>query len=130
MVMKKSFFRPSRSVSQPKNERADHGADEIGAAGEADLGIREAQGGAGFQRAGDRPRKRHLQPVEDPGDPERRDDENVEPAPGQTLEARGDQRRDNQAAHVARGRTGDIEGRRRGHHVKQQASCKGWPKAG
>ena len=37
--MKKSFLRPSRSVSQPKNSAPSTAPSEIGAAGEADVGV-------------------------------------------------------------------------------------------
>ena len=90
--MKNSFLRPSRSVSQPKNTRAEHGPGDVGAAGQADIGVAELQDRALLQGARHGARQRHLEPIEDPGDPERHDDEGVEPTPRQTVQPRGDVR--------------------------------------
>ena len=87
--MKNSFLRPSRSVSQPKNTRAQHRAGQIGAAGKPDIGAGELENGTLLQGAGDGARQSHLQPVEDPGDAERNDYQSVEPAPWQAVEACG-----------------------------------------
>ena len=78
-------------VGQPAEEqRAQHRAGEIGAGGEADVGIAELQDRARLQCAGDRAGERHFEPVEDPGDAERRDHQGVEAAPRQAVEPRRD----------------------------------------
>ena len=79
-------------VGQPAEEqRAEHRAGQIGAAGEPDVGVGELQRRALLQSAGEiAPAERHLEAVEDPGDAERDDDERVEPAPGQPVEPRRD----------------------------------------
>ena len=74
-------------VGQPAEEqRAQDRAEEIGRGGEADVGIRELQRRAFLQGAGERAGERDLEPIEDPGDAERDDDEVVEPPPGQPVE--------------------------------------------
>ena len=85
MVVKNSLA--PEPVGQPAEaERADDRAGEIGAAGETDVGVGEVQRRARLQRAGDRAGERHFEPVENPGDAERDDDEDVEPSPRQALE--------------------------------------------
>ena len=59
-------------------------------AGKPGLGIGEIEGWAFFERAGDGARKRHFQPVENPGDAKRYDDKSVEPSPAEPVETRGD----------------------------------------
>ena len=86
--MKNSFLRPSRSVSQPKNSAPSDGAGQVGAGGESDVRIAELQRRALLQRARERARERHLEPVENPGDPERDDDQRVEAPPRQAVEPR------------------------------------------
>ena len=81
---------------------AENGAGEIAAAGEPNVAVGEMQRRARLQRTGDRTRERHFQPVENPGDAERDDDERVETAPSQALEARGDVGRDDAVCTVAR----------------------------
>ena len=77
-------------VGQPAEiQRAEHGADEIGARRQPDIRVVETQRGARLQRAGHRTGERDLQPVEDPGDPQRRDHQAVETAPGQAFQPRG-----------------------------------------
>src|SRR5262249_2531301 len=61
-------------------------ADQIGAADEPDFLCRKAQHRALLQGAGDRTRHGHFEPVEDPCDAERDDDECVEPSPRQPVE--------------------------------------------
>ena len=76
-------------VGQPAEEDgAQHRAGQIGAAGEADVGAAELQHRALPERAGHRAGQRHLQPVEDPGDAERRHHQGVKPAPRQPVEPR------------------------------------------
>ena len=71
-----------------EDQRPQHRAGEIGAAGEADLLGRELQRRALLQaRAATEPDQRHLEPVEYPGDAERDDDQPVETAPRQAVEA-------------------------------------------
>ena len=82
-------------VGQPAEEqRADDRAEKIGAAGQADLGIRESKRRAFLQGRRDRTGERHFEPVENPGDPQRGDDQDVKTAPGQALEPRRNERRD------------------------------------
>ena len=79
-----------KPVGQPAEEqRAEHGARQISAARDAHLRIGKMQRRACFQRARDGAGQRHLEPVEDPGDAESGDDQNVKPAPRQPLEPRG-----------------------------------------
>ena len=75
---------PVGQVSE--QERARDRAGEIGAGDEPDLGRGEMQHRARFERAGDRAGDRHFEPVEDPGDAERDDDQRVEPRPRQPVE--------------------------------------------
>jgi hypothetical protein len=83
-------------VGQPTEEqRAEHRAAQIGAARKADLWIGKPKRGTCFQGGADGSRQRHFEAIEDPGDAEGGDDEHVEPAPGQALEARRDPRGDN-----------------------------------
>ena len=78
-------------VGEPAEEhRAQHRAGEIGAGRQADIGVGELQHRAFLQRAGERAGERHLQPVQDPGDAERRHHQRVEAAPGQAVEPRRD----------------------------------------
>ena len=83
------FLAPDPVGEPAEAERAEHGAGEIGAVGDADVEIAEAQRCTFLQRAGKRARQRHLQPVEDPGDPERQYDAGVKAAPAETVETRG-----------------------------------------
>ena len=74
-------------VGEPAEaERAEHGAGEIGAVGKPDIEIRESERRAFLQRARQRTRKRDLQTVEDPGDPERQHHPRVKAAPAQIIE--------------------------------------------
>ena len=76
-------------VGQPAEEkRAADGADQIGGAGEAEVDVAELQGRTLLERARERARQRHLEPVEDPGDAERDDEEVMEAPPGQPVEPR------------------------------------------
>ncbi len=78
-------------VGEPAEEqRAQHGAGEIGAGGKPDIGIGELQNRTLFQRARQAAGKRHLQPVQDPGDAERGHHQRMEAAPGQPVEPRRD----------------------------------------
>ena len=78
-------------VGQPAEaERAEHGAGEIGAVGEADIEIGELQRRAFLQRARQRAGQRDLQPIENPGDAEREHDAGVKAAPGEIIEPRRD----------------------------------------
>ena len=78
----------SRLAAEPvgqiaEQHRAGDRADQVGAADEPDLGRREMQYRAFLQSAGDRPGDGHLEPVENPGDAERDDDQGVKPRPRQ-----------------------------------------------
>ena len=89
MVMKNKSLRP-KPVGQPAEEQgAEHGAGQISAARDADFRIGKMQRRARFQGARDGSGQRHLEAVEDPGDAESGDDQNVKPAPRQPLEPRG-----------------------------------------
>ena len=93
----------AQAVREPaKEHRAQHGAGEIGAGGEADVGAGEVHDRALSQRAGDRAGQRHLQPVEDPGDTKRNDDERVKVSPGKTIEPRRQVRLDDGPRRVGR----------------------------
>src|SRR5215212_3373338 len=87
---KEEFFTPE-TIRQPAEEDgAEHCAGQVGAAGEPDVRVAEAERRAFFERTGERARKRHLQSVQNPADAKRHDDESVEPSPGQPVEARRD----------------------------------------
>ena len=77
-------------IGEPAEEQGtEHGAREISAAGDADVGIAEAQRRAVLQRARERTGQRHLQSVEYPGDAEGSDDKRVKPAPAEPVETGG-----------------------------------------
>ena len=81
----------SKTIGEPaEQERAEHRACKIEAAGKSDLGIGEIEGWAFLERAGNGARKRHFQPVENPGDAKRYDDKSVEPSPAEPVEPRRD----------------------------------------
>ena len=85
----------AQPVGQPAEDQgAEDRAGEVGAGGEADPGIGKAQRRARLQRPGDRPCERHLEPVENPGDAERRHDEDMEAPPRQPLEPGRNERLD------------------------------------
>ena len=115
--MKNSFLRPSRSVSQPKNSAPEHRAGEIGAGGEADVGVAELQHRARLQRAGDRAGQRHFEAVEDPGDAERGHHQGVKAAPRQPVEPRRNVGFDDAVGHALRTRRGGDRSRRNRRRV-------------
>ena len=81
----------AETIRQPSEEQgAQDRSAQIGAAGAADLGIAQAQGGAFLEDAGQRARQGDLEPVQDPGDAERDHHQGVEAAPGEAIEARRD----------------------------------------
>ena len=81
----------SEPVGEPAEEqRAQHRASEIGAAGEPDIGVGELELRARLQRRRHGAGQRHLETVEDPGDAERDDHQRMEAAPRQPIEARRD----------------------------------------
>ena len=85
----------SEPIGQPaEKQRADDRAQKVGAAGQSDLGIGEMKRRAVFQSRRDRTRERDFEPVEDPGDPQRGDHQDVKAAPRQALEPRRNERRD------------------------------------
>src|SRR5439155_9498166 len=74
----------SEPIREPAEEqRARYRAGKVRAARQPDLGIGEVKLRAFLQRARDRAGQRHLQAIENPGDPKRNDDEGVETAPWQ-----------------------------------------------
>ena len=82
-------------IGEPAEEqRPQHRAGEIGTAHQADLGVGEMQPRAFLERRRDGAGQRHLETIEDPGDPERHDHERMEPAPSQPVEPRRDIGRD------------------------------------
>ena len=88
------FFAPEPIGQPAEKQRADDRAEEIGAASQPNLGIREMKRRAVLQCRRDRTGERHFEPVENPGDPERGNHQDVKAAPGQTLEPRRNQGRD------------------------------------
>jgi hypothetical protein len=81
----------SDTVGEPAEaERADHGAGEIGAVGEANVEIGELQRRAFLQRSRECAGQCYFEPVEDPGDAEREHDAGVKAAPSQMIEPRRD----------------------------------------
>ncbi len=82
------FLAPEPVGEPAEEDRAEHRAGKIRAAGKPDVGIAELQHRALLQRARDRAGERDFQPVEDPGDAERDDDQRVEAAPRQPVEPR------------------------------------------
>ncbi len=86
-------------IGEPAEEqRAQHGAGEIGAARKPDVGVGETKLRALLQRRRDGAGERHLEAVEDPRDSERDDHEGVEAAPAQPVEPRRDVGRDHRRA--------------------------------
>jgi hypothetical protein len=80
-------FLAAEPVGEPAEEqRAGDGTDQIEAGGGADLAGGQVQCGAVRQRAGQGADDGHLQPVQDPGDPQGEDDQPVEAAPGQAVQ--------------------------------------------
>ena len=78
---------PAEPVGQvSEQERARDRAGEIGAGDQPDLRRSEMQHRACFERADDRAGDRHFEPVEDPADAERDDNQAVEPRPRQPVE--------------------------------------------
>ena len=80
----------AEAVGHPaEDQRADHGAGHIGGGGGADLSGREPQRERALQHGPDRADDGDLEAVEDPGDPERNDDEDMKPAPREPVEPGG-----------------------------------------
>ena len=78
---------PPEPVGEPAEaDGAEHRAGEVARGREPDLGVGELERRARLERAGERARQRHLEPVEHPGDAERQHHQRVEPAPGQPVE--------------------------------------------
>src|SRR5271169_5156773 len=72
----------SKPIGQPAEEhRAEYCAAKIGAGGDADIGIAELEDWARLKCARHRTRDCHFEPVEYPGDAERRDHQSMESAP-------------------------------------------------
>ena len=91
------FLAPEPVGEPAEEQRAQHRAGEIGAAREPHIGVAEAQHRARLQGARDRAGERDLEPVENPGDAERRHDQRVETAPRQPVEPRRNVGLDNPA---------------------------------
>ncbi len=80
----------AEAVGEPaEKQRAQHRAGDIGAGGDADVGVGELQDRAVLERARHRAGERHFQAVENPGDAERGDHQGMEAAPGQPVEPGG-----------------------------------------
>ena len=75
MVVKNSFLRPSLSVSQPKKSAPTTAPDRYALPARPTSVSEKRNAGVSLQRARDRSRQRDLEPVENPGDAERRHDE-------------------------------------------------------
>ena len=76
-------------IGQPaEKEGAEHRSTEVRASCNADLRIAQTQSGALRQLAGKRARQRDFKTVEDPGDAERNNDEDVEASDRQGIKAR------------------------------------------
>ncbi len=78
----------------PEQERSDDRARDVDRAHETDLELGQRERVLARQRRGDRADDRDLEPVEDPGDAERDDDQPVPPAPGQPVHPLRDVARD------------------------------------
>ncbi len=89
-VMKNSFLRPSRSVSQPKKIAPSTAPAEIGAARQADVGVGDLQHRARLEGARHRAGERDFEAVQNPRDAERHDDKRMKSAPRQAIEPRRD----------------------------------------
>ena len=89
----------AEAVGEPAEEEgADDGAGEVGAGGCAELGLGEVEAGGGRDGAGEGADEGDLEAVEDPGYAEGCDDEGVEAAPWEAVEALGDVRLEGVAA--------------------------------
>ena len=73
----------SLPIGEPaEQERPEHRAGQIGAAGETDIGIGHAEACARLERSCDGTGKRHFQAIENPGNAEGHDDEGVKASEG------------------------------------------------
>ena len=89
-VIVNSLLAP-KPIGQPAEEEgAEHGAGEITASGKADLRIAQPQSGTLLELAGQRAGQRHFETVENPGDAERDDHQQVKSPERQGVEARRD----------------------------------------
>ena len=80
----------AEAIGHPaEDQRADHGAGHIGGGGSADLSGREPQRQRALQHGPDCADDGDLEAVQDPGDPERNDDEDMKPAPREPVEPGG-----------------------------------------
>ena len=94
----------AEQVGEPAEaQRAEHGAGEVRARREADLRLGEMQCRTRGERRRHRAGERHLEPVEDPRDAERNDDQRMEAAPREGVEARRNARFDDRARRVRYG---------------------------
>ena len=85
----------SESIGQPaEKQRANNGAEKVGAARQSNLGIGEMKRRALFQGRRDRAGERDLESVENPRNAQRDDDQNVKAAPWQAFEPRRNEGRD------------------------------------
>ncbi len=82
-------FLAAEPVGEPaKADGAQHGAGEIGAAREPNIGVGKVQARALLERARQRAGQRDFQPVQNPGDTERGDHQGVKAPPRQPVEPR------------------------------------------
>ncbi|RYP46580.1 hypothetical protein DL770_011331 [Monosporascus sp. CRB-9-2] len=80
----------AESIGHPaEQQRAEHRADQVRAAGNANLRVGEMQGRALLERARHRAGQRHLQAVEQPRNAQCNDHARVKAAPGQAIEPAG-----------------------------------------
>ena len=77
-------------VGEPaEKERSEHRSEKVTASGKADFGIAEAERGAAFELARQGARERDFETVENPGDAERYDHEEVKSSKRQAVETCG-----------------------------------------
>src|SRR5262249_50718730 len=91
----------TETVRQPAKENGPRNrAGEIGAAGEANVGVAELEDRALLQSAGERPHQGDFETVENPGDAEGGNDQRLEAAPRQAVEASGNVRFDDRTGRI------------------------------
>ena len=137
-------FPAAEPIGQPaEQDRARHCAGQVATGRGADFGVAQPEPRARLERARERARQGHLEPVEDPGDPERQDHEDMKARPGQPVEPprnvgfdrRGRGRRGFNSGHegaasepgpaVARSCGFRSQAHHRGHHRQRKPSRPG-----
>src|SRR3984957_18836772 len=109
---REQFF-AAKPIGQPAEEdRTEHGTDEITASGKADLRIAQPQSRALLEFAGQRAGQRHFEPIENPGDAQRDDHQEVKSPERQGVKPRRDIGGDDGARWAGSGVSDRVPGHR------------------